>query len=86
MIQINLKIKTSYGLFKKEIKVIIAHLLCGGYFISINAYRVWGKGERVGVQVFRREFYIYIHLNYVRVEILSCKKKKKKNQGVHRTF
>ena len=84
MIQINLKIKTSYSLFKKEIKVI-DHLLCGGYFISINAYRVWRKGERVGVQVFRREFYIYIHLDYVRVEIISCKKKKK-NQGVHRTF
>ena len=74
MIQINLKIKTSYSLFKKEINVIIAHPLCGGYSISINAYRVWRKGERVGVQVSRREFYIYIHLDYVRVEIISCKK------------
>ena len=31
-----------------------------------------------GIQVSRSEFYIHIHLNQVRVGILSCKKKKKK--------
>ena len=33
----------------------------------------------VGVQVSRREFYTYIHLDYVRVEFYLVKKKKKKN-------
>ena len=32
-----------------------------------------------GIQVSRSEFYIHIHLNQVRVGILSCKKKKKIN-------
>ena len=32
----------------------------------------------VGIQVSRREFHTYIHLDYVRIEILSYKKKKKK--------
>ena len=32
-----------------------------------------------GIQVFKSEFYIHIHLNQVRVRILSCKKKKKIN-------
>ena len=30
------------------------------------------------IQVFKREFHTHIHLNYVKVEFLSCKKKKKK--------
>ena len=33
---------------------------------------------RAGVQVFRSEFYTQIHLDYVKVEILFCIKKKKR--------
>ena len=33
------------------------------------------EGAKAGVQVSRRELHTYIHLNYVRVEFLSCKKK-----------
>ena len=36
-------------------------------------------GVRTGVQVSRREFHTHIHLDYVRVEILSYIKNKKKN-------
>ena len=35
---------------------------------------------KVGVQVSRREFHTYIHLDYARIEILSCIKKKKKKK------
>ena len=42
--------------------------------LSISACGVWGA--KAGIQVSRREFYTHIHLDYVRVEILSCKKKK----------
>ena len=39
-------------------------------------------GVRTEVQVSRREFHTHIHLDYVRVEFLSCiKKKKKKHQN-----
>ena len=48
---------------------------CGGYSISINT--CWVKGARVRVQVFKRKLHIYIHLNYTKVEIISCIKKKK---------
>ena len=43
----------------------------------LSACEVWGV--KVGVQVFKKKLHTYIHLNYVRVEFLSCKKKKKKN-------
>ena len=33
-------------------------------------------GKKAGVQVSRRELHTHIHLDYVRVEFLSCKKKK----------
>ena len=33
---------------------------------------------RVGVQVSRKEFHTYIHLDYDKVDFLSCIKKKKK--------
>ena len=33
-------------------------------------------GARVGIQVFKREFHTYIHLDYARVKFLSCIKKK----------
>ena len=52
---------------------------CSNYFININACGV--LGARFGVQVFRREIHTYIHLDYVRVEILSYIKKKKKKVG-----
>ena len=45
------------------------HPWCDGYSTSISACRVWGA--RVEIQVFRREFYTPIHLDYARIEILS---------------
>ena len=35
---------------------------------------------RVRFQVFRKEFHTHIHLDWTRVEFLSCKKKKKKKK------
>ena len=56
-------------------KLITAHLWCDGYSTNISACKVWGtRGE---VQVSRREFYTHIHLYQVRVEFISCIKKKK---------
>ena len=49
---------------------------CGGHSTSINVCGV--RRVMAGIQVFKSEFYIHIHLNQVRVGILSCKKKKKK--------
>ena len=48
---------------------------CGGHSTSINVCGV--RRVMAGIQVFKSEFYIHIHLNQVRVGILSCKKKKK---------
>ena len=59
--------------------VTTAHPWCDGHSTSISACGVWGV--RAGVQVTRRELHTYIHLNWVRVEFLSCKKKKKKKKG-----
>ena len=53
-----------------------AHLWCDGHSISINACGMWGA--RAGVQASKRELHTHIYLNQVRVEILSCIKKKKK--------
>ena len=50
---------------------------CGGHSTSINVCGV--RRAMAGIQVSRSEFYIHIHLNQVRVGILSCKKKKKIN-------
>ena len=50
---------------------------CGGHSTSINVCGV--RRVMAGIQVFKSEFYIHIHLNQVRVGILSCKKKKKIN-------
>ena len=42
--------------------------------------RVWGVSA--GIQVFRRELHTHIHLNYTKVEFLSCiKKNKNKNKN-----
>ena len=41
---------------------------------------VWGVSARI--QVSRKEFHTHIHLNYIRVEFLSCiKKNKNKNKN-----
>ena len=53
--------------------ILEERLRCGGHSTSINACRVWVA--RAGVQVSRREFHTHIHLDYVRLEILSCIKK-----------
>ena len=50
------------------------HPYCDGHFTSISACGVWGV--RAGIQVSRRELHTHIHLDYVRVEILSCIKNK----------
>ena len=57
---------------------IIAYPWCDGHFTSISACGVWRA--RAGVQVSRRELYTHIHLDYTRVEILSCIRKKKKSK------
>ena len=46
-----------------------------------NVCGVWGV--RAEVQALRKELYTHIHLDYVRVEILFCKKKKKKKEEVY---
>ena len=53
----------------------IAYLWCGSYSTSINTYGMWMT--RAGVQVSKSEFYTQIHLDYAKVEILFCIKKKK---------
>jgi len=53
-----------------------AHSQYSGHSTSINACGVWGA--RVKIQVFKREFHTYIHLNYSRIEFLSCIEKNKK--------
>ena len=47
---------------------------CDGHSISINTCGVWGARARV--QVSKREFHTHIHLDYTKVEILFCIKKK----------
>ena len=37
------------------------------------------RRARGGVQIFKREFHIHIHLDYARIEFLSCIKIKNKN-------
>ena len=57
-------------------KYLIIFPQYNGYSTGINAYEM--QEARVRVQIFRRKFHIYIHLDQAKVEILSCKKKKKK--------
>ena len=52
-----------------------AYPWCGGHSTSISACRIWGA--RVGIQVSRKELYTHVYLDYARVEILFCIKKKK---------
>ena len=58
----------------KTIEGITAHLWCDSHSTSISTCGVWGA--RAGIQIFRRKLYTHIHLNYVRIEFLSCKKNK----------
>ena len=53
-----------------------AHPWCDIHSISINIVEC--GGTRAGVQVSRKKFYAYIHLNYARVEFYLVFKKKKK--------
>ena len=48
----------------------IAHSWCDDHSTSISVCRVWGARTRV--QVSKRELYTHIHLDYIRIEILSC--------------
>ena len=61
----------------------ITHPWCDGHSTSISACSTHHKHlylwrVRTGIQVFRNELHIHIHLDYVRVEFLSYLKKKKK--------
>ena len=55
---------------------LTAHPWCSGHSTSINTCGV--RRVRAEVQVSRREFHTLINLNYVRIEIISCIKKKSK--------
>ena len=65
--------------------LIYKHIQNNGHTIahpwwSLHKYKcLWGWMARFGIQVSKNEFYTHIHLDYVRVEFLSCIKKKKKN-------
>ena len=60
-------------------QIIVVHGLincvCDSWIraLEFNSHGVWEV--RAGVQVSMRELHTHIHLDYVRVEILSCKKK-----------
>ena len=51
---------------RKKLTNFAAHLWCDGHSTSISACEVWGV--RAGVQVSKREFHTYIHLNQAKVE------------------
>ena len=52
--------------------ITTAHPWCDGHSTSISACGVWGVGVRAEVQVSRRELHTHIHIDYVRVEFISC--------------
>ena len=58
----------------KNPNATIAHHWYNSHFISINTC---GCEVRTGVQVSKRELHTHIHLDYVRVEFLSCINKNK---------
>ena len=60
---------------KRFLNYITAYSWCDSHSISISACRIWGI--KAGVQVPRREFHTYIHVDYARVEFLFYIKKKK---------
>ena len=53
------------------------HSWCNGHSISINVCGV--QRSRDEIQVFKREFHMYMQLDQIRTSILYQKKKKKKN-------
>ena len=57
-----------------------AHFYCSGHFTNINACRVWEARARI--QVSKKEFHTYIHLDYVRIKILSCIKNNNNNTHI----
>ena len=76
-----IQISTCRKAFSWSDWILICHCdhhtkVCSGHSTNISTCRVWVA--RVRIQVSRRKFYTHIYLNYVRVEILSCIKKKKK--------
>ena len=59
---------------KRFLNYITAYSWCDSHFTSISVCRIWGI--RAGVQVSRKEFHTYIHVDYVRVKFLFYIKKK----------
>ena len=59
---------------KRFLNYITTYSWCDSHSTSISACRIWGIN--VGVQVSRKEFHTYIHVDYVRVEFLFYIKKK----------
>ena len=55
-------------------KITTAYPWCDGHFTSISACGVWGT--KAGIQVSKRKLYTHIQLDYARIKILSCIKKK----------
>ena len=52
----------------------IAHVWCDGH--STSTKFLWSERQELRLKVSRKEFYTYIHLDYIRVEFLFCIKKK----------
>ena len=48
-------------------------MLIASFMGDQDAHEVWGPRARV--QIFKKNFYTYIHLNLIRIELLSCIKK-----------
>ena len=61
---------------KKDIPSLFLSNSQNYFSYILSTCGVWGA--RVRVQISKRKLHTHIHLDYVRVEILSCKKKKKK--------
>ena len=51
----------------------IAHVWCDGH--STSTKFLWSERQELRLKVSRKEFYTYIHLDYIRVEFLFCIKK-----------
>ena len=69
LVSIVKKKETWIYVFEKNISIHRAPLVRW----SFHKYKcLWGVGVRVEVQVFKRELHTHIHLDYVRVEFLSC--------------
>ena len=57
----------------------IAHVWCDGH--STSTKFLWSERQELRLKVSRKEFYTYIHLDYIRVEFLFCIKKKNNNNN-----